>query len=149
MERAISTITILPLTKEERQNYIKKVVDEFNNIPENEQSKLFAQMKIAIETLEAIMKHQDVRSAIIDRMENKRVENSFAEISLSSRKNFDFSQDIRWHELNVKFEKAKMGLKAHEGILKVLKKEVANVETGEIMTPPSYSETEILTIKLK
>lgn len=147
--KTISTITILPLSKQERETYINNVVNEFNNINEFEQQKLFAQMKIAIECLEKIMKHKDVRSAIIDRLENNRIENEFAEISLSHRKNYDFSKDEKWIELERKIKELKNEQKMHEGILKALKTQVADVDTGEIRTPASYNLTEVLTIKIK
>jgi len=145
----ISTITILPLTKDERSKFINNVVNEFNNLQEFEQQRIFVQMKIAIDTLEKIMKHNDVRSSIIDRMENNKIENGLAEISLSHRKTYDFSQDEKWINLDFQIKRLKAEQKLQEGILKALREQVADIDTGEIRNPAMYNETEILTIKLK
>lgn len=146
----ISTITILPLSKEQRGKYIEQVVNEFNHLNEVEQQKLFSQMKIVIKTMEAIMEHKDVRTAIIDRMDNNKIENEYAEITLSNRKTYGFENDEKWCELQKKIEFLKDEQKKHEGLLKCLKEQVANTETGEVMTPAYIkSQIEVLTIKLK
>ena len=149
MEKTINTITIMPFTKVEKETYINNVVNEFNFLPEHEQQKLFIQMKIVVDTFGEIMKHKDIRGALISRMENKRIETAYGEITHSERKTWDFSKDSKWHELNNKMEELKKEMKAQEGLLKVLKSEMADSETGEIRTPASYCSTEVLTVKLK
>lgn len=69
---------------------------------------------------------------------------SGAEVTFSEgRRTFDYSNDSVWCELKEK-------IKEREEMLKGLKKEVADTDTGEIMAPPitKYS-AEIITVKFK
>jgi hypothetical protein len=140
--KAISTITILPATKQERENYISKVVEEFNSLPNYEQSELAQRIKIAVEVFEGILKHNDVRGALIQNMEANRIETGLGEITLTERKNYSFDNC----ELHTKL---KVQIIRLETIMKTINSAIADTETGELIEPAQVKTSEIITFKFK
>ena len=140
--KTIETITVLPLSKKERINYVEYVVNEFNEMNDSEQLKLAQQIKIAIEVFENILKHNDVRSALISRMDNKQSENEIGTVKLSERKTYSFGHCQMHNDL-------KERLKTLENIMKSIKEPVADTETGEIIEPAQFKVTEVLTFNNK
>jgi hypothetical protein len=140
--KAISTITIMPFTIEQRADYVNQVVNDFNHLPEHEQAKIFIHLKAVVETLEAIQKHPDVRAAIIDRMENKKLESTYGEISYSERKNYKFDHCPNYNAL-------KEQIKALETKMKATESELVDTATGEVIQPAIVTASEVLTVKMK
>ena len=140
--KAISTITILPATKQERENYVSKVVEEFNNLPAYEQSELAQRIKIAVEVFEGILKHNDVRGALIQNMEANRIETGLGEITLTERKSYSFDNCKLHSDLKEKISRS-------ESVMKNIEAPVADAETGEIVEPAQIKTSEIITFKFK
>jgi predicted metallopeptidase len=51
--KAISTITIMPFTIEQRADYVNQVVNDFNHLPEHEQAKIFIHLKAVVKATES------------------------------------------------------------------------------------------------
>jgi len=139
MERTISTITVLPVTKSEKENYIQNVVNEFNNLEYYEQNELVQRIKIACEVFEGILKNPDVKGAIVSNMENNRLTTQLGTIERTERKSWKY--DCQLHtELKEKITKL-------ETIMKTIEAPIADADTGEIIEPANYTTTEVITFR--
>jgi hypothetical protein len=69
-------------------------------------------------------------------------------VGYSERANFDYSSSnaTKWSELKVKAAAAKAELDAYEEFLETLQSEIADVESGEIIKPPTKTYTTIVSI---
>lgn len=154
MEQAIAHFTYLPATKAERETFVQMCVDEITSGHRNP-LELEIMLKNLEETVNAIRKHPDLKSAIQQEAE-KYSEKTFkafgCSITKTSRTTYDFTQcnDSTYNELKEQEVKAKEMLKERENLLKAIKPgtTLANPETGEEIFPPSTSTVEFLTIKL-
>ena len=144
MENGLQSINLMPFTLSERADYVAQVVDEFNNLPEGEQQKLFIHLKTIIETLEAVYKHDDVRHAITSRIDGntKSIENSYGTIQVANGATYEYKHCPTWVSLNEK-------LKAHENKMKAITSEMVDTETGEIIVPAIKKPNERITVKTK
>jgi len=143
----VSTIRMLPETKEQQKKFVQIFAEEFANLQDYEQAKMFVQLKIVSDTIELMIKHPEVREQIIKRMENKLTETNFGVVAYSERKSFDFSNDPEWQQLKFQADISAKNLKAHEGLLKALAEDMTDRSTGEIRIKPSVSGIEVLTVK--
>jgi len=138
-----SAITLLPYSKEQQTSYISKVVEEFNSMTDYQQAELFSRMKFAVDTFTAILKHDDVRGAIVSRLENGRTETESAIITRSEAKSYVYDHCPAYASL-------KEQIKSLEAIMKSLKTEMVDPETGETIMPAVVgSISERITVKLK
>ena len=80
----------------------------------------------------------------------KTVEIFGAEISKSARRNFDYTVDSIWSNLNSIEKNNATKRKARENFLKAISKpDTLDPETGELINPLGYGETIIHSIKFK
>jgi hypothetical protein len=151
MEHALSTLTVLPATKAERAHFISKVIDEVQSGARNpiEAYVLLNNLK----TLAAeLAKNEDFKEAVISTLMhydgNKTGFGDF-DISLTERKSFDFEtcEDSEWERLDAEIKSLNVLKKERESFLKTIKQPVGNIETGEVIHPPAYTSSEVITVK--
>jgi hypothetical protein len=151
MEHALSTLTVLPATKKERAHFISKVIDEVQSGARNpiEAYVLLNNLK----TLAAeLSKSDEFKEAVIRTMmyydQYKTGFGNF-EISLSERKSYEFEtcEDSEWERLDAEIKSLNVLKKERENFLKTIKQPIGNIETGEVIHPPAYTSTEVITVK--
>ena len=146
---ALSTITILPSTKEEQKNYIALVKEA---ILSGEQNPLIIarQLNAFAGILKELTSDKDIKACFMDEAQKygSKTFDLGAKFTLQTRKTYDYSSDTEWREINASIEALKGRLKEREEMLKHLTCEVADIETGEMLTPPPFESNEILVITL-
>jgi hypothetical protein len=151
MEHALSTLTVLPATKKERAHFISKVIDEVQSGARNpiEAYVLLNNLK----TLAAeLSKSDEFKEAVIrTMMYYDQYKTGFGdfEISLSERKSYEFEtcRDSEWERLDAEIKSLNVLKKERESFLKTIKQPIGNIETGEVIHPPAYTSTEVITVK--
>lgn len=147
METALSTITVLPSTKEQRSLFVTKAVDEIldgNNNP----LQIEIMLKAAQDTIEEIRKDNRVKMAVqkeADKYPEKTFEYGNFRITKSIRTINDFSGcDSHLDNLYAEMEALKAQIKAREQLVLT----GVNSETGEVFKPVKSKVTEFLKIEL-
>jgi len=144
-------------------------LQQLNNLPERkEQIKTFAQAGIdeilngnysALEfklradfikkALDQILDHAAVNDLVLhEARQYEGQDYKGCKVSVNRRKTwkFDNCHDDRYDDMKTALEKAKVDLKKQEDFLKTLTFSIADLD-GNIINPPTFTETEFLTIK--
>jgi hypothetical protein len=146
----LSTITILPANKKQREIYVKNVKEEILSGNRNP-NEIIGYIKSGVEVLTSILKDDEIKDYCIQEMREDKILN-FAghSVERSTRRSFDFSSCEKWIVLENEIQKLKAEQKLLEGQMKFLKNDIADTSTGEIISPAIIkSEINVLTIKLK
>jgi cell fate (sporulation/competence/biofilm development) regulator YlbF (YheA/YmcA/DUF963 family) len=147
METAISTLSILPSTKAQRQSFIEMAVNEILDGNLNP-LQVELTLKSAIDTLEEIRKNTRVKMAVqeeADKYSEKTFEIGNFKVTKSSRTTNDFSGcDSHLDNLYAEMESLKAQIKARESLVKT----GVDSSTGEVFKPVKSKVTEFLKIEL-
>jgi hypothetical protein len=146
-QTALSTLSILPSTKEQRESFVIMAVNEICN---GEQNPLLIDLtlKSAIDTLDEIRKNNRVKSLVMSEAD-KYSEKTFSvgnfRITKTSKSTNDFSGcDSHLDNLYAEMEALKAQIKAREQLVLT----GVNSETGEVFKPVKSKVTEFLKIEL-
>jgi hypothetical protein len=149
-QTALSTITVLPSTKEQRRLFVAKAKNEILS-GEVEPLKIDAILKSAEDTIKEIRTDKDIKSAVQNQA-GKYPEKSFEygnfTITKSSRKAYDwknYKSDQTLNDLTAEMEKLELVIEARQ--MTVLSG--FDPATGETFAPVPFLTTEILSYKLK
>ena len=148
---AIQTITILPSTKTELATYMQSVKESIlNGYVSAEKSAI--QLKSMENIIDGLKKDPDIKAYFLDEFAKNGAKTfeQGAKFSLSNRKTWDFSEcnDSKYNDLNIQLEAIKLQIKEREEFLKVLKEPMAELQGGEIINPPTWSQIEVVSITL-
>jgi len=147
METAISTLSILPSTKAQRQSFVEMAVNEILSGDVNPLN-VELTLKSAIDTLEEIRKNNRVKLAVqseADKYSEKTFEYGNFKITKAIRQTNDFSGcDSHLDNLYNEMEALKLQIKAREALVKT----GVDSETGEVFKPVKFTTTEYLKIEL-
>ena len=147
---AIQTITILPSNEAEITVYMRSVKESILNGYISAE-KAAIQLK-TLEKIAYLIKDADIKAYFLDEFakHGAKTFEQGAKFSLSSRKTWDFSEcnDSKHNDLTLQLEAIKSQLKEREEFLKVLKEPMAELQGGEIINPPTWQSTEIISITL-
>lgn len=147
METAISTLSILPSTKAQRQSFVEMAVNEILSGDINPLN-VELTLKSAIDTLEEIRKNNRVKLAVqaeADKYQEKTFEYGNFKITKSSRTINDFAGcDPHLDNLYTEMEALKLQIKARESLVKT----GVDSATGEVFKPVKFTTTEYLKIEL-
>lgn len=149
MESAISQLNYLPETREQQRTFVHKAVEELMN-GEHDIMKFWIQASIVADTLNEIKDSLKVKqAAVAEAAKYKDQPYMGCKISVVSRKTFDFSKCcyMDWERSKFDIEAAKERVKRAETFLKALQSPVADPETGEMIYPPTFTESEYITVK--
>jgi len=149
MESAISQLNYLPETREQQHSFVHKAIEELMN-GEHDIMKFWIQASIVADTLNEIKDSLVIkRAAIAEAAKYKDQPYMGCKISVVNRKTYDFSKcchpDLDWYKAAE--AEAKKQVKEVETFLKALKSAVADPDTGELIQPPTFTESEYITIK--
>ena len=147
METALSTLTILPSTKEQRSLFVFKAVEEILDGNSNP-LQIDIMLKAAEDTIGEIRKNSRVKMAVqneADKYPEKTFEYGNFRVTKSSKTTNDFAGcDPHLDELNAQMEALKAQIKAREQLVLT----GVNSETGEVFKPVKSKVTEFLKIEL-
>ena len=142
----------MPQNKYERAEFVKGVKDQ---ILSGEYNPLYIEaiLKGIEETIKMLRQDPEIRAQVMS--EAAKYEKTFkcynAEFTVSNRKTFDFStcNDSQWNTYAELEQRNAYFRKDREKFLKSIP-ETGHVDpnTGELIYPPAYTQTEVLTIKL-
>lgn len=150
---AISTLTILPKSKTEIDNYVGLVKEDILSGYINPLESAIM-LKSFEEIVKALRQDDDIKAYIdseADKYGSKNIEFHGAKICVSDRTSYDYANcnDSVWSELNDKLNQLKSEIKGRENWLKTLKNQTPDYNTGELINPPATSYSKIISITLK
>ncbi|PKP45141.1 MAG: hypothetical protein CVT94_18895 [Bacteroidetes bacterium HGW-Bacteroidetes-11] len=154
MENAITQFTYLPSSKAERETFVQMCVDEITSGNRNP-LEFEIMLKNLEETISAIRKRPEVKEIVFEEAEKypeKTITFKGVKITKASKTTFYFNEchDSVYDELADKLTYYKEKVKERETFLKTIKPgmEIADVNTGELINPPTTTTTSYLTISL-
>ena len=148
---ALSHLTILPTTAEERRSFVQQAVSEVLNGDRNP-----VEAHILLNSLEKLVaeikKHEAFKEAVIKELTKygqKAVQWGQVEIQLTERKSYDYAAcaDSEWERLDAEIKALTERKKAREAMLQNLSEPVGNLETGEYIYPAAFTVAEVVTVK--
>ena len=154
MESAITQFTYLPATKAERETFVQMCVDEITSGTRNP-LQLEIMLKNMEDTIAAIRKRQEVKDLVLQEAE-KYSEKTFqflgAKVTKTERSKYFFNEcgDSVYQELIEKKTGLDEKVKERGTFLKSIRPgmEIPDIQTGEILRPPTQAVTTSLTITL-
>lgn len=149
MENALSQLSLLPETREEQRIFVHKAIEELMN-GGYDIMKFWIQASILADTLNEIKDSLVIKRAAIaeaDKYKDQPFMGCKIGVSKSKSYNFRDCNYMEWVVAKADLEDAKERVKEAEVFLKSLKKQVADPETGLLIEPPTFTETEYITVK--
>jgi len=150
METASSYLALMPISKDQISTFADKLINEITS-GSVDPLQVAVQLKAMEEVIAAVRKNKAVQAEIIDvvaRNKNK-LEFAGAVIEVRSKTKYCYESDAKWAEIEQSVVLLKTQQKEREAFLKVLKAEMADPETGEIITPIRTESEEILYVSFK
>lgn len=146
-QTALSTLSILPNTKEQRESFVINAVNEILSGNVNPLD-VEIMLKAAQDTIEEIRKNNRVKLAVqseADKYPEKTFEYGNFRVTKSSRRVNDFKGcDSHLDELNAQMDALKLQIKAREQLVLT----GIDSSTGEVFKPVKSTVTEFLKIEL-
>lgn len=140
MDNALSFITQFNLTKTQIDNFVRKALEEIDTGLYNPLS-----IHLCLKAIEEVVKKIKVGVADQVMLEAEKYGKSFeymgAKVQLTERRTYDYTHDAAWFEIH-------SSLKQREELLKHLSSPMADAETGEMIYPPLFKSTSVITISL-
>lgn len=153
MEKALSFLTILPISKEDRAGFVARAKEEILSGDYNPLH-IEAVLKGIEETIKAIRGDREIREAVISEIEKHpkgEVSIYRAKFNLTDRKTwiYDACNDPVYDETKAAIEEAKEAMKQREKFLQSIPEGgVADPDTGAIIQPATFYTNQVLTVKL-
>jgi hypothetical protein len=149
---AISTLTALPLTRESQKDYIKQVKTSLLNgyVEPFEAAKMLKSFEDIIKALRADSEINELISNEADNYTEKAIEVNGCKFTKCEKPTYDFMacEDSVWRELNIESVRINTLKKERETLLKSLKSEIVNPDTGEVIKPPTKKSTSYISVTL-
>jgi hypothetical protein len=140
MDNALSYITQFGLTKSQIDLFTSKALEEIDSGMYNPLT-----IHLCLKAMEELVKRikEGISSQVLMEAEKygKNFEYMGARVQCTERRTYDYSMDDTWAKIN-------RSLKQREDLLKYLTAPLADTETGEIINPPLYKVTPVITITL-
>ena len=148
---AISTITLLPYTSEERALYVRMIKESVLNGDIDA-----LKFRVHLKQLEAILNEllydrdiTDLTMTEAQKYGSKSFDAQGAKFTITERKDYDFTEDPTYNELTSKINALKAKLKERESILKIISEPLADPETGEMINPATYTTKQVISVSIK
>lgn len=141
---AISVLELMPTTAEQVENFSNQIIDEILN-GEVEPQKILYFKKLQEKTFDTILENPQVKDFIereIEKYGKEGIAYNDTRFELAGRKTWDYSQteDSELFKLEAEKKELEQRIKDRQKLLQTAKKPFADVDTGEIIYPASYSE---------
>ncbi len=139
---ALSTITLLPCTPNERKVWIDKAIQE---LLEGKYYHLDIHARITMfeKLIDELKKHPDYKANLIAIVDTATTAFGF-DFKTVEKKTYDFAAcgDNEWDNLDLQIKRLTDRRKERENFLKTLKKPIADAESGDIINPPAFTTSE-------
>lgn len=140
----LSVLELMPTTSEQVESFSGQMIEKILN-GEVEPAKILYYKKLQEKTFDAILENEEVKDFIereIDKHGKEGISFNDTKFELAGRKSWDYSQtgDSYLFELEAQKKELEQKIKDRQKLLQTAKKEFADVDTGEIIYPASYSE---------
>ena len=151
METAISTLSVLPETREQQHTFANKAIEELMN-GNHDLLKVWQQMSIIADTLNEIKESVTLKNAVIAELEKygkDGKEVNGCKLTVSQRRTFDFSTTNHegWRMAEEELNNWKETKKESETFLKALKSPVVDPDTGVVINPPTFTVNQFVVVK--
>lgn len=150
---AISTLTVLPQSKEEISNYVGMIKSEILGGYINPLNSALM-IKAFEEILKSLKDDEEIKAYVLseaDKYTEKTIDLNGAKITKQDRTTYYYENcnDSVWNDLNAQIEQLKCEIKGRESWLKTIRSITPDTQTGELINPPSTKFNSILTITLR
>ena len=150
---AISTLTILPRSQKENDDYVAMVKEEILSGYVNPLEAALM-IKSVGDVFKALNSDKDIKAYIAteaDKYAEKTIDFHGAKITKQDRQKYDFTacDDAIWNLLQNKLLQTQCEIKGRENWLKTIKEPTCDTDTGQMINPPAKQNTSILSITLK
>lgn len=141
---ALSVLELMPTTSEQVESFSGQMIEKILN-GEVEPAKILYFKKLQEKTFDAILENAEVKDFIereIDKHGKEGISFNDTKFELAGRKTWDYSQteDSELFKLEAEKKELEQKIKDRQKLLQTAKKPFADVDTGEIIYPASYSE---------
>ena len=149
----LSIITIAPRSKSEIETWVQGAKEELLSGNYNP-LEIAIYQKAFFTALEDLFKSDEIKKMLMieaRKFPEKTISFQGAKITKSSKKTWHYEKcnDSEYNNLCVIIEELTERKKEKEKLLQALKSEMANTETGEVINPAYFEESEYLTINLE
>ena len=154
MENVLSTITVLPSTKQEITNYCNKTKEAILN-GDRDILTILKHLKAVESIIKILLKDEKIKEASnieASKYPERTFEYDNCKFQLKNAvPKYDYSkcQDSEFITLQQDFDKAKSKLDARKKWLNSLKENYVDQTTGEVIIPPTKEQAEIVSVTLK
>ena len=150
MEQASSYLALMPISKDQISTFADKLINEITS-GSVDPLHVAVQLKAMEEVIASVRKNKAVQAEtieIVSRNKNK-VEYAGAVIEVRGKTKYFYEDDQKWATIEKDIAALKSQQKEREAFLKVLKQEMADPETGEIIAPVRTESEEVLYVSFK
>ena len=150
----LSTITLLPSTRQEIDSFFVKAKDEILN-SNRSPLEILKQLKAAEETIKSLLQDKDIEDHFLEAAErygSKTFDNfgvTYQIKEVGTKYHFETCKDSKWQELKDREKQIAEKRKKREEALKAHNEEWADPETGEIIEPVYKTSKTKVTVTIK
>ena len=150
---AIEKLNTLTMSRAEAQDFTNAIRDAILS-GDVDPLRLEVGLKSLENAISGIRKDEEIRAAVLSQAakHGKTFTAHGAEISVTERRTFDFTfcNDAEWDLLNEEEARVKEEKKRREAFLRTIPEAgVVDPETGALIYAPTFTTTEVLTIKIR
>jgi len=145
-----SVIRLMPESKEQIAVFVNSAVDQILSGQVNSlEAALY--LKAMEDVVKGIRENKDVKESIrFDLLESDgRATIGNATVAIVDRSVYDYSADLHWSDLDKQIRKLSELRKSREQLLQKLEKEVADPDTGKIITPATKTVSQTIRVTIK
>lgn len=135
----IAKLQNFPLTKTEIAEYVEAVKDQIQARGSLELLARLTALETIVKEVKDLIKEQVLSEATYEG--GRSFETGGVKYELASRKSYTYKHCPAWNELNEK-------IKALETLMKSTDREIADTETGEVIPPAQWSQTDYIKVTL-
>lgn len=140
----LSVLELMPTTNQQVENFSSQMIEKILN-GEVETAKFLYYKKMNEKVFDTILENPQVKKYLENEIEKHGKDGlnyNDTNFQLHGRKSWDYSKtgDTQLFELEKQKKELEQKIKDRQRLLQTAKKEFADVDTGEIIYPASYSE---------
>lgn len=145
---ALTQLSNLPETRAEQHTFVHAAIEELMN-GEHDLMKFWVQASILADTLNEIKESLLIKRMVLEEANKYKGTKAYGcDINVKSKRSYDYSvcNHPKWQLLKQEEKDLKESIKEIESMLKTLKNDIADVETGDVISPPNVSVSEYVAV---
>jgi len=146
----LSTITMLPSTKDERKSFAAKAKVEILS-GNYDPGKIYINIKSAMDVMKQIIDDSEVKQYVMSQTMQGETTTELAggTLSITQGGKYEFAHDPKWIEIETQIMQLKQQQEIHEGLMKATKHIIKLPDGTEVHPAVKVAKGEILNCKLK